>query len=64
MWKNRNINKKIENPERNQTNYGAEMYWMNNWNEKNLPEGFKGLFEQVEERMSKLTDRTREIIES
>ena len=24
------------------------MYWMNNWNEKNLPEGFKGLFEQVE----------------
>lgn len=34
----------------------------NNWNEKNLPEGFKGLFEQVEERMSKLKDRTREII--
>lgn len=31
---------------------------------KNLPEGFKGLFEQVEERMRKLTDRTREIIES
>lgn len=54
--------KKIENPERSQTNSGAEMYWMNNWNEKNLPEGFKGLFEQVEERMSKLKDRTREII--
>lgn len=56
-----NTNKEVENLKRNQKNSGPEEY--NNWNEKNLLEGFRGRFEQAKERISKLEGKRMEIIE-
>ena len=59
---NTNISVKTENPERNRTgilelkSITTEM--------KNSLEGFNGIFQQAEERISKLEDKTMDIIKS
>ena len=59
---NVNVNKEIENLKRNQEEI-LELKKCNIENEKFI-EGFKGRFEQAEERIRELQDRIKEIIKA